>query len=241
MTRLALAAAALFFPCFMIFCGVVFALRRRLPATTFKSIAAFLGLGFVAVLIGEVSSMVAERWLLGRIDVSFFYAFVTASMPEEGFRFLAILYGLWRRPQVSLMSAMLLGSLVGLFFATYEHLGYAVLNGWGLLFARSFTSVPYHVLSGAILGYAAAILIRTRNPRALIWPAALILIHGLADWPMIDPTNGDAETPLQSFVASGWAGNIASLLVVAIIAVILGRKAMRSDLKDAATRTISQS
>lgn len=241
MDKLALAAAALFFPCLIIFCGVVFALRRRLPATTFKTVAAFLGLGFLAVLVGEIWSMVAERWQLGRINLSFFYAFVTASMPEEGFRFLAILYGLWRRPQVSLMTSMLLGSLVGLFFATYEHLGYTVLNGWWLWFARSFTSVPYHVLSGAVLGHSAAVLIRSRDPRALIWPAVLILVHGLADWPMTDPTSSDAETPIQSFVSSGWAGNVVSLIIVAVLAIVLGRIAIRIDQSDAETQIISQS
>jgi RsiW-degrading membrane proteinase PrsW (M82 family) len=222
-------------------CGVVFALRRGHAATSFRTIAAFLGLGLIAVLLGEIWSLLAERWLLGRINVALYYSFVTASMPEEGFRFLAILYGLRKRPDASFVAAMLLGSLVGLVFATYEHVGYAVLNGWRLWLARSFTSVPYHTLSGAVLGYAAVVWSRSRHPKALIGLAVLIVVHGLADWPMVDPSSQEIETPIQSFVSSGWAGNIASLLVVLVLAIIFGRKARRSELHDGATPTISQS
>jgi RsiW-degrading membrane proteinase PrsW (M82 family) len=196
---------------------------------TFKDVAPFLGLGFLTIVLGEIWNMSAERWLLGRVDFDFYYAFLTAAIPEEGFRFLLILYGLSRRPYVGLVSAMLLGSLVGLTFATYEHISYAILSGWDTLLARSFTSVPYHTLSGAILGYAAAALLRTRRPGSLGWLVILIVVHGFADWPLDDPTSKEPETLFETFIVSGWAGNVASLIVAIVIAAILGRKAAKMD------------
>lgn len=232
MNNFALAGAAFAFPCFIILCVVVLALRRRRPQTPFKVVAQSLGLGLLAIVLGEIWNMSADRWLLGRVNLGFYYAFLTAAIPEEGFRFLLILYGLSRRPHVSLVSAMLLGSLVGLTFATYEHVLYAVFSGWGTWLARSFTSVPYHVLSGAILGYAAAVLLRTREPGSLLWFAALIVLHGLADWPMDDPTRKESDSTFEHFVASGWAGNITSLVAAVVIAAILVRKAAKAEAVD---------
>ena len=236
MDKLALAAAAVAFPCLVIFGGIVTCLRQRRPPIHLKGVAPFLGLGFLAIVLGEIWNMAADRWLLGRVNFGFYYAFLTAALPEEGFRFLAILYGLKRRPQVSLVSAMLLGGVVGLTFATYEHISYAILSGWDTWLARSFTSVPYHTLSGAIHGYAAAAFLRTRQLRDLGWLAVLIVVHGLADWPLDDPTSKEPETLVETFIVSGWAGNAASLFVAAVMATVLMRRAMRTEVTDATTR-----
>ena len=236
MNKLALAAAALAFPCFVILYVVVSALRRRQPPISLKSVAAFLGLGLLTAVLGEIWCMAADRWLLGRVNLSFYFAFLTATIPEEGFRFLMIFLGVRRRPQVGLVAAMLLGSLVGLTFATYEHVLYAVSSGWGTWLARSFTSVPYHTLSGAVLGYVAADFIRNRRSASLAWLAVVIIVHGLGDWPLDDPTRKDPDTALETFMISGWAGNIASLLIVSAIAVVLFRKAIRTEGENSATR-----
>jgi RsiW-degrading membrane proteinase PrsW (M82 family) len=236
MSNLALAAAALGFPGVVLLCSAVLALRRRNPPVPFKDAAVFVCLGMCAVVLGEIWSLAAERWLLGRWNINFYYAFFTASMPEEGFRFLVVLYGLSRRPHVSLVTAMLLGSLVGLTFGTYEHLGYALTKGWWTWFARSFTSVPYHTLSGAVLGYAAATWLRKRDLRSLIWLVILIIVHGCADWPLLDVTR-DESTTANSFLTSGWAGNIASLLAVAVMAAVAAMKAKRiENLESSETR-----
>jgi len=217
-----MALAALVFPCLLILAGVTAALRRRLQPFSGKTVFAFLGLGLLATILGEIWSMLALRWGLGTVNVHVLYAFLTAAVPEEGFRFLVILYGLARRPRVSLVTAMLLGSLAGLAFAAYEHVGYAVLKGWELWLARSFTSVPYHTLSGAILGYAAAMCLRPRSPKGLIWLGLLIVVHGLGDWPLLDPTEREPASLAEAFVRSGWAGNVISLVVAVVLAVVLG-------------------
>jgi RsiW-degrading membrane proteinase PrsW (M82 family) len=236
MNTLALAAAAIAFPCVLMLCSVAVVLRKRRLSVSFNDVAAFLGLGLLTIVFGEIWSLVADRWLLGRVNLGFYYAFLTAAIPEEGFRFLIILYGLRRRPHIGLVSAMLLGSLVGLTFATYEHVLYAVSSGWETWLARSFTSVPYHALSGTILGYAAAALLRTRKAGNLVWFAVLVVAHGLADWPLDDPTRKEPESVVETFIVSGWAGNVALLIVAIVLAIALTRKAMRSEVGDTSSR-----
>jgi RsiW-degrading membrane proteinase PrsW (M82 family) len=225
MREFALTAAALVFPCLLILGGVIVALRRQVPPVPFRTVGRFLGLGVAAIILHGVSFLLAEAKLLGRVDTSFYYAFVTAALPEEGFRYLMIRWGLARRPRAGLVTAMLLGSLVGLTFGALEHVSYALDKGWETWLARSFTSVPYHTLSGAVLGYCAAVAIRTRRPWGLAGLAFLVLVHGLADWPLFDPNSDEPVT----FLTSGWAGNIASLVVVAVLAVVFARIARKAD------------
>ena len=235
MRELALTAAALLFPCLLILGGVVVALRQQVPPVSFRAVYLFLGLGVAAITLHGISFLFADAWLLGRMDNKFYYAFVTAALPEEGFRYLVIRWGLARRSRAGLPTAMLLGSLVGLTFGALEHVGYALDKGWETWLARSFTSVPYHALSGAVLGYCAAVAIQTRRPWGLAGLALLVLVHGLADWPLLDL---DSDEPL-SFLTSGWAGNIASLVVVAVLAAVFARIAWKADPAPAAPGTSS--
>jgi PrsW family intramembrane metalloprotease len=228
MHELSLTVAALGFPCLLILVGTTVALRRRVPQVPFGIIWLFLGLGVAAILLHGIAFLFADAWLLGRVNLGFYYAFVTAALPEEGFRYLAIRWGLARRPRSGLVPAMLLGSLVGLTFGAFEHVGYALDKGWATWLARSFTSVPYHTLSGAVLGFCAAVALRTRRPWGLAGLALLVLVHGLADWPLID-LDGEGTITRNEFVNSGWAGNIASLVVVAAMAAVFAGIARKTD------------
>ena len=229
MSPLNLALAALVFPCLIILSGLVIALRRTTPAVPPRDISIFLGLGFAAIILETVWCLLALWWLLGKVDFKLLYAFITASIPEEGFRYAVIRWGLGRRPGVSLVTAMLLGSLVGLTFAAFEHVDYAVDKGWATWLARSFTSVPYHTLSGAVLGYWAMLSIRTRQPWGLAGLADLIIVHGLGNyWPLLyldEPSVTEPTTLIEEFIVSGWAGNIAALSVVGLMSAVLFRKA----------------
>ncbi len=228
MNQIALAAAAVAFPGLVIFGGVAAALRRCEPRGAGRDAAIGLGLGLVAVVLTVAWFVFADQVLLGRMPVGVYYAFVTAALPEEGFRFLVIRWGLRRRPAVGLLTAMLVGSLVGLTFGTFEHIVYAVDKGWATWLARSFTSVPYHTLSGAVLGYCSAAAMWTRRPWGLVGLAGLVLVHGLADWPLVGPEGGEPDTR-NEFLSSGWAGNMASLVVVAVLAAVLVRRASQTD------------
>ncbi len=227
---ISLAIAALVFPCLIILSGVVVALRRTKPAVPLRDISQFLGLGLVAIFLETVWCVLAMWWLLGKVNFNFLYAFITASIPEEGFRYAVSRWGLGRRPGVSLFSAMLMGSLVGLTFAAFEHIDYAVDKGWETWLARSFTSVPYHTLSGAVLGYCAVFAIRTRRPWGLAGLTVLIIVHGFGNyWPLLyldEPGVTEPATLIEEFIVSGWAGNIASLSVVGVISAVLFRKAL---------------
>ena len=119
---------------------------------------------------------------------------------------------------------MLLGSLVGLTLGAIEHVGYLLDSGWLVWLARSFTSVPYHTLSGAVLGYCAAIAIRTRRPWGIAGLAFMVLVHGLGNWSFLD----GSDEPL-TFLTSGWAGNIFAFVVVAVLAAVLYRIARKTD------------
>jgi hypothetical protein len=229
MSQLALATLAVAFPGPVILAGVVAALRRRRPPVAFRTVALFLALGLAAFILGDVWGLLADRWLLGRVNINLYYAVITAALPEEGFRYLAIRCGLARRPHPGLLTAMLLGSLVGLTFGVVEHIGHSVTKGWEMWLARSFTSVPYHTLSGAVLGYCVARAKQTRRPWGLAGLALLVLVHGLADWPPDGPEAELPDTPWEEFVSAGWVGNLASLLVVAVLAAVLTRKARRLD------------
>jgi RsiW-degrading membrane proteinase PrsW (M82 family) len=228
MREFALTAAAVAFPCLLILGGVLVALRRQVPPVSYRAVWLFFGLGVAAIILHGVSFVFADKWLMGRMSRGFYYAFVTAALPEEGFRYLMIRWGLTRRPRTGLVTAMLLGSLVGLTFGALEHVSYALDKGWETWLARSFTSVPYHTLSGAVLGYCGAVAIRTRRPWGLAGLALLVLVHGAADWPLID-VSGDEPVTRYEFISSGWAGNIASLVVVAVLAVVFARIARKTD------------
>jgi RsiW-degrading membrane proteinase PrsW (M82 family) len=237
MRDFALVAAAFAFPGMFILSGVVFALRRQVPCVSFRTIWVFLGLGLVMIILHGMSSWFTGPLFLGRVSNEFYYAFVTAAIPEEGFRYLVIRWGLARQRQANLVTAMLLGSLVGLMFGVYEHVGYALDKGWETWLARSFTSVPYHTLSGAILGYCSAVAIRTGRPWGIAGLAFLVVVHGLADWPFWDMPGDEPLT----FLTSGWAGNIASLVIVAPMAGILARIARKSDVARTEPSTATES
>ena len=223
MSPIALAAAGLAFPGLLILAGVIAILRRRQPPVRYRTVALFLGLGAAALVLTVVWSLLAEKWALGRISPAFYFAVLTASLPEEGFRYLAIRLGLVRRPQFDPQTAMLLGSLVGLVLGAVENAGYAADRGWEVGLARSVTSVPYHALAGSVLGGCITLAFRTGRPWGLAGLALLVAVHGLADWPFHGPERGSPGTPVEEFIGSGWAGNIGSLVVVAVLAAILAR------------------
>ena len=226
MRVLALIAAALAFPCMLILASVVVALRRQVPRVSFRTIWVFLGLGVVMILLHGVSSWFWKPLFFGRVGYGFYGAFVEAAIPEEGLRYLVIRWALARRPVTNLVTSMLLGSIVGLTFGAYEHCDYLWSSGWLVWLARSFTSVPYHTLAGAILGYCAAIAIRTRRPWGIAGLAFMVLVHGLGNWSFLDTTVD--EQPI-TFVTSGWAGNVAAFAVAAVLAAVLYRNARKTD------------
>lgn len=231
MNTILLLTASLVFPCLLLFLAMLYGLRKHVPPVRYRVIFLFVGLGIGTIILGGLWCVFAHYNLLGRISIGMYFAFVTASIPEEGFRYLVIRLGFWKGKGITPIIALLLGAIVGLMFATFEHAEYALSKGWDVWIARSFTSVPYHVLSGAVLGYFALKSIQTKKPWGLAAMLFLILIHGLADWPMIDP-DSKQDVDQIGFIASGWAGNIASLVVVAILVgycVIQARKQAKSD------------
>jgi len=232
MTHFSLAMAGLLFPGPIILGGLLVALRRQRQPVGYGMALGFLGLGLAALFLEQVWCVFAEHWLLGRFNLAFYFAFLTAALPEEGFRYLVIRCGLARR-EVSLVSAMCLGALVGLIFGIFEHVVYAFEKGWETWLLRSFTSVPYHTLSGAVLGYGVVSAKRTGRPWGGLLLICLVVLHGLADWPLLPPGSDLPATTWEEFVNSGWFGNVTSLAVVTVLAVVLTCSARQADLAHA--------
>jgi hypothetical protein len=229
MSRLDLAAAGLAFPGLFILAGVSIALRKLRPPVRFRTIASFLGLGVASLVLTLVWNLFAEGWALGRVSPAFSYAFLTAAIPEEGFRYLAIRLGLGRKPRYGPVAAMLLGSLAGLALGAIENAGYWVDRGWAVGLARSVTSVPYHTLAGAALAGGIALSAGTGRPWGLAALVVLVIVHGLGDWPAGGPESALPDNPLGEFVARGWAGNIASLVAAIVFTIVLARAARRAE------------
>ena len=83
MSPLGRAVVGLAFPGLLILAGVVTALRRRRPPVRFRTVALFLGLGIASLILTGVWSLLAEGWALVRVDPAFYYAVLTAALPEE--------------------------------------------------------------------------------------------------------------------------------------------------------------
>jgi len=159
-----------------------------------KVLLATFGLGVMAA-IPVLMVELPVQYALNRMDLwpqtkGILEAFIGAAVPEEGYKFIVILYFASRHKAFDEpMDGIVYGVTASLGFATLENLLYTMGGGLHLALVRAVTAVPAHAFFGAIMGYyVGQARFRPGANRtwmlfnALFWP---IMLHGLYDAPLL--------------------------------------------------------
>ena len=111
---------------------------------------------------------------------------------------------------------------MGLGFAAFENTGYCITKGWSAVWERAITSVPFHALAGAIVGYAVGYSLTKRQPRwAFVGVAVTALLHGVNNFDLAllydgSSSNGDHQLPtrgIEAILITGWPSMIGVVLM----------------------------
>lgn len=234
-----------FIPC-LIFYGIIHRqLRHCNPALTFRLSTWYFGLGVLCVVPVSIWGMSISIWAKGSVLFydryllyHLFNVVMLEALPEELARWLILR---WRLPHlplpVNLTTYLLLGSLVGLGFGTIEHLGFCYIDGWHACWERIITSVPYHTMAGAILGYFVGTSILTKRiSTGLIGLAITVPLHAFNNFNLRtvleNHANDVAAVPpmestrnlIEEILISHWPSNLFVTFTVTILALMLYRK-----------------
>jgi RsiW-degrading membrane proteinase PrsW (M82 family) len=151
---------------------------------------------FPAAVLGQ---FLGEIWLIDGAPyaVAFNRAFLSASVPEEIFKFFAMMSVCHKYLRTYEPRHLFgLGVLTACGFAGLENIFYIVnVENWGgIALLRAISSVPGHAFVGAVMGYCVVAAVRSgsltrNNPqilRVLVWWSlallAPIVLHGLYDF-----------------------------------------------------------
>jgi len=182
---------------------------------------ATFGLGIAAIVPTCIVALPIDALMLEPLEEPFAKglggAFLTAAIPEELFKFLALyLYAARHKAFDEPMDGIVYGVMSALGFATFENVLYVADGGLGVAVMRAVTAVPGHAFCGAIMGaYVGQAVFRPAEARpllikALIWP---IVLHGLYDFPLLTlKAAGDM---------SGLSGGVVFLLIGITAATLL--------------------
>lgn len=234
-----LALGALIAPGFLLIACICF-LRRLQPPESYWEIALCFAIGLLSgvVLVAALSwplDQLTYRFAHAPVALGLYEAFIMAAIPEELSRFFVLRWRLSRMPSRLIASrCLLLGAVVGLGFASLENVGYCLDTGWTTVWERSITSIPFHALAGAIVGYFVGYSITTRN---LNWSLLGVLItstlHGVNNFDpqyfyLGNPSNNtDVDFPthgIESIFITGWPQNIVICLLASGLVVWLARR-----------------
>tara|TARA_B110000483_G_C18190180_1_gene540593 strand:- start:14 stop:844 length:831 start_codon:yes stop_codon:yes gene_type:complete len=123
----------------------------------------------------------------------FYFAFIRASLLEETFKWLVIIYYCVKLNELNEpMDALVYGVAASLGFAAFENFEYvtgslqeSVELASSVAWLRAFTAVPLHAICGAIMGYfliKAIFIIKNKNINLFLSLFAPVIIHGLYDY-----------------------------------------------------------
>ena len=117
---------------------------------------------------------------------SFYDAFVSAALVEEGMKFLLLYWIIWKRREFDqYFDGIVYAVFVSLGFALVENIFYVIELGMGTAIMRAVLSVPGHGLFGVAMGYFFALAKFSGRKRiGLLWLSFLVplLFHGLYDF-----------------------------------------------------------
>ena len=121
-------------------------------------VKAFLG-GVLTTVLSLLISMpmayvAAKLQLPGALLPSLWEAFLEAAVPEEVFKFLMLLWLVWRSKHFDeYFDGIVYAVFISLGFACAENILYVVEGGMGTGIMRAITAVPGHFLFAVIMGY----------------------------------------------------------------------------------------
>lgn len=160
----------------------------------------------IPILILEVS--------LGEGD-AFFNAFVSAAFSEELFKFLFLMFFIYRRVYFNEpYDGIIYATFISLGFATIENIAYVLQHGLFVGILRMFLSVPGHAIFGVFMGYFVGIAKFQKKNKALylfLGFFTAFLTHGFYDYFLFLD-----QYPLLAFLSIG----------IIIFGVVLARKAI---------------
>lgn len=127
----------------------------------------------------------AGEGLEGMADAAY-TAFIVAGLTEEGFKFLAFYFFLWRNRNFNeKYDGIVYAVFISLGFAAVENILYVFEGGYGVALIRALTAVPAHALFGIMMGYYFGLARFDNNHRNFFLAIAFLLpfaSHGLYDF-----------------------------------------------------------
>ncbi len=154
--------------------------------------AGVLAVSLLAGVVIVIPVIFVEQWLmalmpvLSRVGVASYQAFIVAAGTEELFKFLAIMFLIWRRPSFNeKIDGIVYAAFVSLGFAAVENILYVSQGGYQTALLRAITAVPAHALFGVAMGYYLGIArMYEELRRPYLFRAFLVpwFLHGIYDF-----------------------------------------------------------
>jgi RsiW-degrading membrane proteinase PrsW (M82 family) len=215
-------------PCGILLLIGITLLRQLKPPVSYCEIGSYFAFGLLSLVLAVAIALLFDVFttqFLGHPNLFGLYdAFLVAAFPEEFSRYCILRWRLGKeRNQLNSQRCLLFGAIVGIGFASIENTGYCVTHGWSAVWGRAITSVPLHACSGAIIGYAVGLSLRTRQLRwSLLGVVTTVILHGVNNFNFKllyagHSPDDDVELPTEGFGAfmiTGWPSNIAVVLLL---------------------------
>lgn len=107
-------------------------------------------------------------------------AFITAAIPEEGFKFLFLYLFIWKSREFNeYFDGIVYAVFVSLGFACVENIMYVWQYGTEIAFQRGLFAVPAHFLFGVVMGYYFSLAkFRKQSNYLLLVVVGAVIFHG---------------------------------------------------------------
>lgn len=149
--------------------------------------AFFLGIfSIVPALIGSIFGESLGIGISANIWLTFVHAFFVVALCEEFAKYIFLRWFMFPRPEFNEpYDGIMYGVMVGMGFAAFENVLYALQSGIETTILRMFTAVPAHGAFGVIMGYYAGLAHIIPQKRNFLFLKGLLLAtiaHGAYDF-----------------------------------------------------------
>lgn len=138
----------------------------------------------VELIISTAETAFGEAALLQ----AFFKSFIVAALSEELFKFMVVIYAVYRKVEFDeVMDGIVYTVVASLGFACMENILYVLDGGLGVAIIRAFTAVPLHATASGLMGYYIGRAkfcndVREEKRYFKLGLTVAILIHGFYDF-----------------------------------------------------------